>query len=123
MVLCALSLLADDFKVKKLVSVYDGDTFKVNLDCNEPIFCNSIPVRVYGIDTEEIKTKSDRAHQAKEFTSNFLNEAKTIYLKNCNRDKYFRINCEVLNEMNESVSRKLLESDLAYEYCGGTKKK
>ena len=47
-----------DFYDVKIVSVYDGDTFKVNLPCNFPIFCRNISVRVKNIDTPELKTQN-----------------------------------------------------------------
>ena len=55
---CAACASTDNFRKVKLISVYDGDTFKVNLPCKKEIFCKNILVRVKGIDTPEITTKN-----------------------------------------------------------------
>ena len=41
--------------VSQLVSVYDGDTFKVNIDGWPDIVGKKISIRIYGIDTPEIR--------------------------------------------------------------------
>ena len=117
-----------DFYDVKIVSVYDGDTFKVNLPCNFPIFCRNIPVRVKNIDTPELKTQNKcekaAAKRAKKLTRDFLSGG-NIILRNCERDKYFRLLCEVKREIifNEEteLSVLLLKNKLAYKYSGGTK--
>jgi len=43
--------------VSKLISVYDGDTFRVDINSLPPILGKNIPVRVAGIDTPEIQGK------------------------------------------------------------------
>lgn len=113
----------DIFKDVRVVSVYDGDTFKINLNCNTDIFCDNVSVRVKGIDCPEIKGKTENekelAKQAKQFTKDFL-QSGTVNLSNCTRDKYFRINCSV--EVNgQNLATLLLGKGLAYNYDGGTK--
>ena len=58
-----------------IASVYDGDTFKINLNCSRAVYCEKVPVRVLGVDTPEIKGKTERekklAQEAKAFTKNF----------------------------------------------------
>lgn len=36
--------------VSKVISVYDGDTFRVNIDSLPPIVGKNIPIRVNGVD-------------------------------------------------------------------------
>lgn len=107
----------------RLISVYDGDTFKVNLNCQEEVLCKNISVRVRGIDCPEIKGKSKRekrlAQKAKTFIENFL-QGRTIVLENCERDKYFRLLCDVKAD-GEDLARRLLQSGLAYPYDGYAK--
>ena len=43
--------------VSKVISVYDGDTFRVNIDSLPPIVGKNIAIRVNGIDTPEIRGK------------------------------------------------------------------
>ncbi len=114
-----------DFYNVKIISVYDGDTFKVSLPCQIPIFCENISVRVKNIDAPELKTKDKceriAAKKAKKLTKEFLSGGKII-LKNCERDKYFRLLCEVKKEETD-LSLFLLKNNSAYQYFGRTKQK
>lgn len=112
-----------NFNKVSLASVYDGDTFKVYLACKYPIFCKAIPVRVRGVDCPEIRggtpeTKA-AAKAAKAFTKQFLRGGK-ILLRNCGRDKYFRLLCEV-KVNGADLGTALLEHGHAVPYDGGTK--
>lgn len=115
---------AGDFNQVTLQSVYDGDTFYVDISsCNMAVFCQHIPVRVREIDCPEMKggtvgTKA-RAKQAKAFTKNFLKGGK-ILLRNCGRDKYFRLLCDV-KVNSKSLGEELLKVGHAIPYDGGTK--
>ena len=48
-----------DIEVVRVVSVYDGDTLRVDLSCSQPLFCDNVSVRIRGIDTPEIRGKCD----------------------------------------------------------------
>ena len=48
---------SSSFYKVKLGRVIDGDTFKVYLACSYKLFCSSVPVRVRGIDTPELRGK------------------------------------------------------------------
>ena len=116
-----------DFYNVRIISVYDGDTFKVSLPCDYPIFCQNISVRVKNIDTPELKTKNKcekvAAKKAKKLTQDFLTGG-NIVLRNCERDKYFRILCEVKRQISDEetdLSLLLLKNNLTYKYFGGTK--
>lgn len=115
--------LIQNFNKVSLASVYDGDTFRVHLNCKYRIFCKSIPIRVRGVDCPEIKGGSNEtkalAKQAKEFTKKFLNSGK-IFLRNCGRDKYFRLLCEV-KVNGQSLGEELIKAGHAIPYDGGTK--
>jgi len=45
--------------VVEVISVYDGDTFKVNLTGEREIFGENLSIRLRGIDTPEIRGSSD----------------------------------------------------------------
>jgi len=45
--------------VSKVISVYDGDTFRVDIDSLPPIVGKNIPIRVNGVDTPEIRGKCE----------------------------------------------------------------
>ena len=83
-------------------------------------------MRVRGVDTPEIKGKTERekklAKKAKEFTKNFLAQ-EPVNLSNCGRDKYFRLLCDVTNGQGKNLAQELIKNDLGYSYDGGTKSK
>ena len=107
-----------------IASIYDGDTFKINLNCSLAVYCEKVPVRVRGVDTPEIKGKTERekklAQKAKEFTKEFLAQ-EPINLSNCSRDKYFRLLCDVKNGQGKNLAQELIKHNLGYSYDGGTK--
>jgi len=107
-----------------VVSIYDGDTFKINLPCDTDVFCDNISVRVLGVDTPEIKGKTERekalAKQAKAFTKEFLSHT-PVSLTDCGRDKYFRLLCNVTNGQGKDLGKELINAGLGYSYDGGTK--
>ena len=115
--------LSQNFNKVTLGSVYDGDTFRVHLACKYRVFCKTIPVRVRGVDCPEIKGGSAEtkafAKQAKAFTKNFLNSGK-ILLRNCSRDKYFRLLCDV-KVNGKDLGEELIKAGHAIPYDGGTK--
>ena len=105
----------------QIVEVYDGDTFKIDLPSQHPLFGDDISVLVLGIDTPELRGTSDEvkalAYKANNRTQELLSDAKTIELKNPQRDKYFRIVEEVWID-GESLGEKLKSEGLTKEYDG-----
>ena len=110
--------------VSKVISVYDGDTFRVNIDSLPPIVGKNIPIRVNGVDTPEIRGKcqyeKDLALEARDFVRGKLANAKEIKLTNLQRGKYFRVVANVVVD-GVSLEQELLDNELAYEYDGGKK--
>ena len=110
--------------VSKVISVYDGDTFRVNIDSLPPIVGKNIRIRVNGIDTPEIRGKcqyeKNLALEARDFVRAKLANAKEIKLTNLQRGKYFRVVANVLVD-GVSLGQELLDNKLAYEYSGGKK--
>lgn len=117
---------AATFRCVKFDHNYDGDTITVQIPNVPPIIGKNISVRVYGIDTPEMKGKlpceKDRAKEARDLVHSLLSQAKHIELRQVQRDKYFRILAEVVAD-GVSLREKLLERKLAYPYGGGTKDK
>ena len=111
-------------KVSKVISVYDGDTFRVNIGSLPPIVGKNIPIRLEGVDTPEIQGKcqyeKDLAIKARDFVRSKLDNAKEIMLNNLQRGKYFRIVADVTVD-GVSLEKELLENELAYKYSGGKK--
>ena len=105
----------------QIAEVYDGDTFKINLPQQVPIFGDKLSIRLAGVDTPEMKGTSDEvkalAKQARELTEKALQNADQIELRNPQRGKYFRIVSEVWID-GESLANMLKEKDLAKDYDG-----
>lgn len=107
-----------------VASVYDGDTFKINLNCSLAVYCEKVPVRVLGVDCPEIKGKTEKekrlAKEAKAFTKEFLQNG-PVSLSNCTWDKYFRLLCAVTDGQGRNLADELIARDLGYRYYGGKK--
>ena len=110
--------------VSKVISVYDGDTFRVDIDSLPPIVGKNIPIRLNGVDTPEIQGKcqyeKDLALKARDFVRNKLANAKEIKLTKLQRGKYFRVVADVMID-GVSLEQELLDNALAYKYTGGKK--
>ena len=110
--------------VSKVISVYDGDTFRVDIDSLPPIVGKNIPIRLNGVDTPEIRGKceyeKDLAIKARDFVRNKLANAKEIKLNNLQRGKYFMVVADVMVD-GVSLEQELLDNELAYKYTGGKK--
>jgi len=110
--------------VSKVNSVYDGDTFRVDINSLPPIVGKNIPIRVNGVDTPEIRGKcqyeKNLALEARDFVRDKLSNAKEIKLINLQRGKYFRVVANVLVD-GVSLEQELLDNKLAYRYDGGKK--
>lgn len=114
-----------NFTNVECVSVYDGDTIKVNIKDLHPLVGKGITIRINGIDTPEMKGGCEKskimAKEAKSVVQNILTAAKKIDLLNCKRGKYFRIVADVIAD-NINIGNLLLVKGLAVKYDGSTKK-
>ena len=113
-------------KVDEVTSIYDGDTFRVNIKSFPPIVGKKMAIRVNGIDTPEMRGKCYKekslARAAKKYTVNFLRSSKKIELINMQRGKYFRIVADVYGD-GRSLAEDLIKNGLGVPYYGGTKVK
>ena len=105
----------------QVVDVYDGDTFKIDLLSMHPLFGDDISIRLFGVDTPEMRGTTDEvkalAMQAQQLTENALQGASKIELRNPQRGKYFRIISEVWID-GESLADMLKSKGLAKDYDG-----
>jgi micrococcal nuclease len=117
---------SEDFFVQVLDSVYDGDTFTIDIPELPGVFGSRLPVRVAGIDCPEMRThnlcEKKKAMQAKALVQRLLKNAHSIQLKNVKRDKYFRLLATVEID-GVPLANTLLSQKLAYKYSGGPKEK
>ena len=80
--LLSFSINAKDYgnvTVSEVTSIYDADTFTVNIEGYPPIVGERIAVRLLGVDTPEIKGKCEsekiKAREAKQFTVQAIRSA------------------------------------------------
>ena len=113
---------AADFKNVEILRCYDGDTCTATLPGVHPFFGEKISVRIYGIDTPEIRGKCDmekvKARDARDFLLDLIENANQIDLVSCEKDKYFRIGCTMLLD-GENAGDILIEEGHARQYGGG----
>jgi len=114
-----------DVKISKVISIYDGDTLRVNIDSFPDIVGKNIRIRIKGIDAPEIKGKCQKeinlAIIARDYLRNAINKSNQIELRNIERGKYFRIVGELYID-GENISKGLIKEKLAYIYQGGKKR-
>ncbi len=119
-----LPISANALKVSRVVSVYDGDTLRVDIDGYPDVIGKNMPIRIRGIDTPEIRGKCPEekamAKKARDFLRKKLAEAKEIELLDVDRGKYFRLVASVKVD-GQSVGSLLLSKGLARPYDGGKK--
>ncbi len=112
--------------VTEVTSIYDGDTFRVNIDGYPALIGSRMGIRVNGIDTPEMRGKCQKekalARDAKQFTVAHLRAAKTIELRNMKRGKYFRVVADVYVD-GKNLGKMLIDQGLAVVYDGGHKAK
>ena len=114
-----------DFEEVIFIKNYDGDTITVDIPGLHPLIGDDISVRIYGIDTPEIRGKCERerrlAKQAKRVVYQILSQAKKIVLKDVRRGKYFRIVATVKAD-GVNIADILIQKGLAVPYYGGRKR-
>jgi len=112
--------------VSEVTSIYDGDTFRANIQEYPEIVGYRIGIRIRGIDTPEMRGKCQKektlARKAKQFSVEKLRAAKKIELRNMKRGKYFRIVADVYVD-GKSLGSMLIDHELAVLYDGGRKAK
>jgi len=114
-----------DITIREVTSIYDADTFRVNIDGWPDIIGKRIPVRVAGVDAPEIRGQCDSekiaARKAKQFTVRALRNAGIIELRNIRRGKYFRIIAEVYID-GVQLAELLIRAGHARPYSGGKRR-
>lgn len=95
---------------------------------NKKISFYEIRIRIYGIDTPEMKPSKNllnrdehikKAHQAKDYLSNMILN-KIIYCEFMQNDKYGRPLAKLYYQ-NKNISNIMIENGFAKSYDGGTK--
>jgi len=110
--------------VTEVTSIYDGDTFRCNIEGYPAIIGERIPIRIAGIDTPELNDPDSAlvalSRRAKQFTVDKLGTSGKVVLKNMRRGSFFRIIADVFVD-GENLGQLLIEAGLAKPYDGKTK--
>ncbi len=115
---------ANNVVITDVTSIYDADTFRVDISEWPDIVGKRILVRILGVDAPEIRGKCEhekiKARQAKQFTVEKLRNANTIELRNVKRGKYFRLLADVyIDSIN--LADLLIKAGHARKYDGGAR--
>lgn len=109
-----------------VIKVYDGDTITIanRLPIKDsPLY--RFPVRLRGIDSPEIKGKTQEEITLAKKSRDALNElifGKMVKLANVNTEKYGRLLADIyINDIH--VNQWMLDNKYAIEYDGGTKQR
>jgi micrococcal nuclease len=110
--------------ILEVTSIYDGDTFRANIEDFPAVIGESMSIRINGVNTPELRGKCDKEKQlarlAKQFTVERLRAAKSIVLKNIKRGKYFRLIADVYVD-GVNLGEQLINQGHAVRYVGKTK--
>jgi len=112
-----------DLTVIRLVRVYDGDTFYVDIDELHDLIGKNILIRLRGVDTPEVGHRSKceeekiLGNKARVFVEDRLTGAEIILL-NIGRGTFFRILADVTYD-GVDLATELLKAKLGRKYDGG----
>lgn len=116
----------NSFNIEKVLRVYDGDTFAVDLHCpgnkNKKIkhlICKNIRIRPTGFNAPEINSSDVdvkiSAFASRDYLRTVISESSKIKLKNVKRGKYFRLVADVYID-NVPLSLIMIESGHAVPF-------
>ncbi|WP_286694089.1 thermonuclease family protein [Spongiibacter sp. UBA1325] len=114
-----------DVVVSEVRTIYDGDTFRANINGWPAVVGESMSIRIKGIDTPELRGKcqseKEAARLAKQYSVAKLRAANRVELKAIERGKYFRLLADVWVD-DENLGEALISAGHAVRYGGGKKK-
>lgn len=103
----------------ELVSMYDGDTVRLDIDLGLDVWVRNVPCRVNGIDCPEMKTKAGK--EARAFAKEIFPVGTKVMVKTLKdkREKYGRWLVEITLPNGESYASMLVAAGHAKVYFGG----
>lgn len=120
-----ISLAAVGSQAIRVVSVYDGDTFTIDVDDWPEEIGKTISVRIRGIDAPELRTRCEAEKLAAEKSRFYLAallRSGPVTLKNIERGKYFRLVADVYVE-NVNIAEAMIAAGYAKRYDGGSRQR
>lgn len=112
-----------EYKVKDIVSIYDGDTMKVVIDTGFNIYTQQT-LRLYGINAPEMKgDEKEKGTTSRDWLRKRIFDARsndriiTIKTRKDKKEKYGRLLAELFIEGEEkSLNEQMVDAELAKEY-------
>ena len=103
----------------EVVSVYDGDTIRMDVDLGMNIWLRNVSVRVNGIDAPELTTEAGKV--ARNFAKTLLKPKTKVVIKTTRdkKEKYGRYLAEITLPSGESFSASMVAAGHAKTYFGG----
>ena len=109
------------YKVSKVHSVYDGDTCTVDIDLGLNIVIRKEKIRLFGINTPEIRggteEEKEKARQARDWLHEHLDSADEVLIRT-HKDKsgkYGRLLGELIAD-GKNLNTALVDQGMAKEY-------
>ena len=125
--------LEGQYKLCKVVDIYDGDTCRVVFNHNG--YIHKWNIRMNGYDTPEMRPSKllpnrdeikKKAKESKNYLKSIISnsEDQLVYLKCGTFDKYGRLLGDMFINRDDtnSVNQLMIDKGYGYEYHGGTKK-
>lgn len=102
----------------KVGRVYDGDTFKIDIENLPPVFGDDMSIRIRGINAPEIRGGTDaskaKARASRDFLSGLM-AGNVVTIHNLERGKYFRVVADV-RVNGYDVAREMIDREFANAY-------
>ncbi len=105
----------------EIISVYDGDTCRADIDCGFGVTLKNQQLRIHGIDTPEMPTDAGAA--ARDFARTLMPPCLIVTLQTFKdaREKYGRYLAKITLPDGSDFASAMIAAGHAVPYFGGTK--
>ena len=105
----------------KIISLYDGDTVRADIDLGFGLWIKNQPIRIYGIDSPELSTDAGKA--ARVFSSSILAVGSSVILTTHkdDKEKYGRYLGKITLPDGSDYGTQMINGGFAKPYFGGAK--
>ncbi len=103
----------------EIVSIYDGDTVRLNIDLGMGVWQRNVSARVNGIDCPEMNTKAGKAARAFAVSALPVGTKVTVHTIKDRKEKYGRYLVEIILKSGESYAALAIAAGHAVSYSGG----
>lgn len=105
----------------KIISVYDGDTCRADIDCGFGVTLKNQSLRVYGIDAPEIGTAA--GNDAREFARTLMPTTLVVRIQTFKdaKEKYGRYLAQITLPDGSDFAAAMIAGGYGTAYFGGTR--